>query len=42
MLYIKQTDFGFAVCKYNEIIIEFATFDEALDYITKKIKEREG
>ena len=41
MLYIKQTDFGFAVCQYNEIIVEFATYDEALDYITKHIDRKE-
>ena len=40
MLYIKKTDFGFAVCKYNEIIREFATFNEALEYIDKEIKRR--
>lgn len=40
MLYIKKTSFGFAVCKYNEVIREFATYDEALEFITKDIERR--
>lgn len=40
MLYIKKTDFGFAVMKYNEVIREFVTYDEALDYITHDIESR--
>ena len=40
MLYIKQTDFGFAVMRYNEVIREFVSYDEALDYITRDIESR--
>lgn len=32
-MYIKQTYYGFAVCRYNKILREFATYEEALEYM---------
>lgn len=33
MLYIKQTSYGFAVCRFDEVIREFVTFEEAKAYL---------
>ena len=38
-MYIKQTDYSFAVCRYNKILREFVTYEEALEYI-KNEKEK--
>ena len=38
-MYIKQTYYSFAICKYNKILREFVTYEEALEYI-KNAKEK--
>ncbi len=34
-MYIKETYFGFAVYLRNRVLIEVASYDEALDFIRK-------
>lgn len=32
-MYIKNIGFSFAVCKYGKVIREFATYEEAVEYV---------
>ena len=35
-VYIKQTDFGFGIFIRGQLIIEFATYEEAEEYLAER------
>jgi len=41
-MYIIRTYYSYAVCQYGKIIMEFASYSEAREYINTKIKEKEN